>query len=62
LSTSLGQAVRVGAGLGDVAVEGDAVDDRGAEPWIGEGLGPAIENDSLEAIATDVFSSRSVNT
>src|ERR1700733_9315306 len=37
----LGEAVGVGAGLEDVAAEGEAVDDGGAEPRVGEGLGPA---------------------
>jgi transposase len=36
-----GEAVGVGAGLDDVAAEGQPVDDGGAEPGIGEGLGPA---------------------
>ena len=39
----LGEAVGVGAGLDDVAAEGEAVDDGGAEPGVGEGLGPAAE-------------------
>jgi hypothetical protein len=38
-----GQAVGVGAGLDDVAAEGEAVDDGGAEAGVGEGLGPAAE-------------------
>jgi hypothetical protein len=38
---SLGEAVGVGAGLDDVPAEGEAVDDGGAEPGVGEGLGPA---------------------
>src|SRR5947209_8495894 len=38
-----GEAVRVGSGLDDGAVEGEAVDDRGAEPGVGERLGPAAE-------------------
>jgi hypothetical protein len=57
----LGEAVGVGAGLDDVAAEGDPVDDRGAESRIGKVLDQP-ENDSLEAIATDAFSSRSVRT
>ena len=32
--------VGVSAGFDDVGFEGDAVDDRGAEPWVGEGGGP----------------------
>jgi hypothetical protein len=36
-----GEAVGVGAGLDDVAAEGDAVDDGGAEAGVSEGLGPA---------------------
>jgi hypothetical protein len=37
------QPVGDGAGLDDVAGERQAVDDGGAEPGIGEGLGPAAE-------------------
>jgi hypothetical protein len=37
----VGEAVGGGAGLDDVAVEGESVHDRGAEPRVGEGLGPA---------------------
>jgi hypothetical protein len=58
--SGVGQAVGVGAGLDDVAAKGEPVDDRGAEPRVGERLGPA-GNDSFDAIATDAFSSRSVN-
>jgi hypothetical protein len=36
------ESVGLGAGLDDVGVEGDAVDDRDAEPRVGERLGPAI--------------------
>ena len=39
----VGEAVGVGAGLDDVAAEGEPVDDGGAEPGVGEGLGPAGE-------------------
>src|SRR6516162_11095974 len=39
----LGEAVGVGAGLDDVAAEGEAVHDGGAEAGVGEGLGPAAE-------------------
>ena len=39
----MGEAVGGGAGLDDVAVEGEPVDDRGAESRVGEGLGPARE-------------------
>ncbi len=35
------EAVAGGAGLEDVATEGAPVDDGGAEPRVGEGLGPA---------------------
>src|ERR1700693_312709 len=38
-----GEAVGIGAGLDDVAAEGDAVDDGGAEAGVGECLGPAAE-------------------
>ena len=38
-----GEAVGVGASLDDVAAEGEAVDDGGAEAGVGEGLGPAAE-------------------
>src|SRR5580704_5100519 len=38
-----GEAVGVGAGFDDVAAEGDAVDDGGAQARVGEGLGPAAE-------------------
>jgi hypothetical protein len=31
-----------GSGFDDLAGEGEPVDDGGAEPWVGEGFGPAI--------------------
>src|SRR6516225_2394928 len=37
------QPVGVGAGLDDVGVEGEPVDDGGAEPGVGEGGGPFAE-------------------
>ena len=37
------EAVAAGAGLDDVPAEGEAVDDGGAEPGVGEGPGPAAE-------------------
>ncbi len=40
LRSSVREAVGGGAGLDDVAAEGEAVDDGGAEPGVGEGLGP----------------------
>jgi hypothetical protein len=61
LMAGLGEPVGVGAGLDDVAAEGEPVDDRGAEPWIGERLGRA-EKASFDAMATEAFSSRSVRT
>ena len=39
----LGEPVGVGAGFDDGAAEGVSVDDGGAEPRVGEGLGPAGE-------------------
>nr|WP_329245937.1 hypothetical protein [Actinoallomurus sp. NBC_01490] len=39
----MGEAAGVGAGLDDVAAEGEAVDDGGAEAGVCEGLGPAAE-------------------
>jgi hypothetical protein len=57
----LGKPVGVGAGFDDGAAEGESVDDGGAEPRVGEGLGPAGEG-LVDAIATDAFSSRSVRT
>ena len=56
-----GQPVGVGAGLDDVAAEGEPVDDGGAEAGVGEGLVQPL-NDSLEAMATLFFSSLSVRT
>ena len=38
----VGKSIGVGAGFDDVAAEGEPVDDGGAEPRVGEGLGPAI--------------------
>jgi hypothetical protein len=55
------KAVGVGAGFDDVAAEGDAVDDGGAESGVVK-VRVQPENDSLEAIATLFFSSRSVRT
>src|SRR5271166_5168406 len=43
LLAGVGEAVGDGAGLDDLPSEGQPVDDRGAEPRIGEGLGPAGE-------------------
>jgi len=39
----VGEAVAGGAGFDDVAVEGEAVDDGGAESGVGERLRPAGE-------------------
>jgi hypothetical protein len=39
----VGESVAVGAGLDDVAVEGEPVDDGCAEPGVGEGVGPGAE-------------------
>ena len=39
----MGEPVGVDAGLDDVAAEGEPVHDGGAEPRVGEGLGPAAE-------------------
>jgi len=55
-------AVAGAAGFDDLAVEGEAVDDNGAEPGVGERFRPAIWNASLEAIATADCSSLSVKT
>jgi hypothetical protein len=41
--TRVGESVAGGAGLDDLTGEGEAVDDGGAEPPVGEGLGPAGE-------------------
>src|SRR5208283_1988798 len=38
-----GETVRLAAGLDDGGVEGEPVDDRGAEAGVGEGPGPAAE-------------------
>jgi hypothetical protein len=37
LGAGLGEPVGIGAGFEDVAAEGEPVDDRGAEPGVGEG-------------------------
>ena len=37
----MGEAVAGGAGFDDLSVEGEPVDDGGAEAGAGEGLGPA---------------------
>ena len=50
------ESAGVGDGFDDVAIEREPVDDRSAEAGICEGLGPAEER-SLEAIATEAFSS-----
>ena len=39
----MGEAVAGGAGFDDGAVVGQAVHDRGAQPGVGEGVGPATE-------------------
>ena len=39
----MGEAVGIAPGVDNVAAEGEPVDDRGAEPRVGEGLGPAGE-------------------
>jgi hypothetical protein len=51
----------LGAGLDDGRVEGEPVDDRGAEPRVGEGTG-ALLNAELLAMAMLERSSRSVST
>ena len=43
LCAGAGEPVGVGAGFEDVAAEGEPVDDRGAEPGVSEGFGPAAE-------------------
>jgi hypothetical protein len=55
------ETVGVGAGFDDVAAECETVNDRGAEAGVGEGL-VQPSGASLDAIATDAFSSRSVRT
>ncbi len=42
LLAGMGEAVGVAAGLDDVGAVGEPVDDRGAEPGVGEGFRPAI--------------------
>jgi len=39
----VGESVAAGPGLDDVPAEGESVGDGGAEPGVGEGLGPAAE-------------------
>jgi hypothetical protein len=58
---ALGEAVRVGTCFDDVAAEGQAVDDGGAEAGSVKVLVQPLK-DSLEAMATLAFSSRSVRT
>jgi hypothetical protein len=58
---ALGEPVGVGAGLDDGAAEGESVDDGGASLGSVKVL-VQPEKDSLHAIATDAFSSRSVRT
>src|SRR6266508_5099934 len=41
LPTCVGETVGDGAGLDDLPGEGQTIDDRGAQTWVGEGLGPA---------------------
>src|SRR6266498_5182927 len=43
LPTCVGETVGDGAGLDDLPGEGQTIDDRGAQTWVGEGLGPAGE-------------------
>ena len=38
----MGEPVGVGAGFDDGAVVGEPVHDRGAQSWVGEGVGPPI--------------------
>jgi hypothetical protein len=61
LGAGVGEAVAVGAGLDDVPAEGEAVDDGGAEPGSVKGFVQPLKL-SLLAIATAVFSARSVRT
>ena len=56
---SEGSHATASAGVDDVAAESESVEDGGAEAWVGEGLVQPAK-DSLEAIATEFFSSRSV--
>ena len=39
----VGESVGVGAGFDDGGVVGEAVDDRCAQAWVGEGVGPGGE-------------------
>jgi hypothetical protein len=55
----VGEPVGLGAGFDDVAAEGEPVDDGGAELGVGECSLLQPVKDSLEAIATEFFSSRS---
>ncbi len=57
----MGEPVGVDAGFDDGAVEGETVDDGGAEPGAVKVL-VQPEKDSLEAMAMEFFSSRSVRT
>jgi len=57
----VGEPVGVDAGFDDGAVEGETVDDGGAEPGAVKVL-VQPEKDSLEAMAMEFFSSRSVRT
>jgi len=58
LGSAVGEAVGLGAGFDDVAADDEPVDDGVAETRGGEGL-VQPPNDSLDAIATEAFSSRS---
>jgi hypothetical protein len=62
LAAALGEAVGGGAGLDDVAAEGEPVHDGGVQRRGSVKILVQPENDSLEAIATEFFSSRSVRT
>lgn len=57
----VGQSVGLGSGLNDVAAERESVHDRRAQARV-VNVFVHPENDSFEAMATEFFSSRSVNT
>lgn len=62
LVAGLGKPVAGGAGLDDGVVEGEPVDDRGAEARGPVKVSAQPEKEWLEAIATEFFCSRSVRT
>jgi len=62
LGSGVGEPVGIGPGFDDVAAEGEPVDGRAAEPWIGERFRPARECNIESGTLSHLSRSRFVHT